>query len=256
MSNIITCPSGLHGRIRGMKVREERILSDRKLAKRGGQVDQLLKACWEETLDPGPYDFGEEIDWGKVLQGDRFFALLKVRSQTYGADYAFGVTCQNGACRERIEWELDLSDLPVRAFSEESREAFLNGNRFKTTLPEAGVKVWFRLLTGSDERKLPALRKRAGEQLLSAMLNFRVSEVEGVEARDKRRFLEELSMNDADFLVDEFDRVDCGVDTTIEVECPECFEVQEVELPFDRGFFMPGKGRRARRRDRSISSLQ
>ena len=53
MSHVITCPSGLTGRVRGMKVREERILADRKLAKSGGQVDELLGACWEETLDPG-----------------------------------------------------------------------------------------------------------------------------------------------------------------------------------------------------------
>ena len=59
MSEIITCPSGLSGRIRGMKVREEHVLADRKLAKNGGQVDELLAACWEETLDPGPYDFGD-----------------------------------------------------------------------------------------------------------------------------------------------------------------------------------------------------
>ena len=54
MSDIITCPSGLSGRIHGMKVRGERILSDRKLAKAGGQVDALLSACWQETLDSGP----------------------------------------------------------------------------------------------------------------------------------------------------------------------------------------------------------
>jgi len=254
MAEIITCPSGLTGRIRGMKVREERILSDRKLAKSGGQVDQLLTACWEETLDPGPYDFGEsDIDWGKVLQGDRFYALLQVRAQTYGPDYPFAVACQNDACRQRIDWEFDLNDLPVRALSDESRAAFIGDNRFEATLPDAGVKVWFRLLTGEDERKLPALRRRAGEQLLSAMLAFRVSEVEGVAPRDKKAFLEDLTLRDADFLVDEFDRVDCGVDTTIEVECPECFSVQEVELPFDRTFFMPGKERTARRRDRSVS---
>lgn len=38
MSHVISCPSGLTGRIRGMKVREERVLADRKLAKSGGQV--------------------------------------------------------------------------------------------------------------------------------------------------------------------------------------------------------------------------
>ena len=100
MAEIITCPTGLTGRIRGMKVREERILSDRKLAKSGGQVDELLAACWEETVDAGPYDFGEkDIDWGQVLQGDRFYALLRVRALTYGAEYAFAVSCQSEACR-------------------------------------------------------------------------------------------------------------------------------------------------------------
>ena len=107
MAEIITCPTGLTGRIRGMKVREERVLSDRKLAKSGGQGDELLAACWEETVDAGPYDFGEkDIDWGQVLQGDRFYALLRVRALTYGAEYAFAVSCQSEACRARIEWEL------------------------------------------------------------------------------------------------------------------------------------------------------
>jgi len=254
MAHVITCPSGLTGRIRGMKVREERILADRKLAKSGGQVDELLKACWEETLDPGPYDFGDKlIDWGAVLQGDRFFALLQVRALTYGPTYAFALGCHAEGCRDRFEWELDLTDLPVRPLSDESRAAFVTGNRFETRLPDAAMRVWFRLFTGADERRLPQLRKTAGDRILSAMLGWRVLEIEGVVEKDKRRFLEDLSMRDADFLVDEFDRVDCGVDTAIEVECPECLTVQEVELPFDRAFFLPGNGRTARRRDRTKS---
>ena len=254
MSEIITCPTGLTGRIRAMKVREERILADRKLAKAGGQIDELLTACWEETVDAGPYDFGDKgIDWSQVLQGDRFVALLKIRALTYGPAYAFAVGCQNDGCRARIEWELDLCDLPCRPLSDESRAAFGDGNRFETVLPDAGKRVWFRLLTGADERKIPQLRRGAGDKLLSAMLAFRVVEVEGVEPRERRQFIEDLTMRDADFLVDEFDRVDCGVDTTIEIECPECFAAQEVDLPFDRTFFMPGKERTARRRDRSTS---
>lgn len=70
---------GLSGNIRGMKVREERILAE--LAKRGGQIDELLDLCWQETLEPGPYVFGGggKVEWGKALQGDRSFALLMVR---------------------------------------------------------------------------------------------------------------------------------------------------------------------------------
>jgi len=255
MSDTITCPSGLQGRIRGMKVREERILADRQLAKSGGQVDQLLAACWEETLDAGPYDFGDKsVDWAKVLQGDRFFALLRIRALTYGPEYAFAVPCQNDACRARIEWELSLDDLPARPLTDASRAAFLAGNRFETLLPDAGRRAWFRLLTGADERRLPQVRRDAAGDVLSSMLAFRVVDVDGVEAKDRRAFLADLSLRDADFLIDEFDRVDCGVETAIEVECPECLHVQAVELPFDRSFFLPGKGRTARKRARSGGS--
>lgn len=247
------CPSGLAGGIRGLRVREERVLADRTLAKSGGQLDELLRSCWAETVDAGPYAFGSKlIEWGSVLQGDRFFALLLIRALTYGPDYGFAVSCRN--CRARIEWEVDLTKLPVQPLSAESRAAFMAGNRFETTLPDAGKRVWFKLLTGDDERKLPAIQRAAPDRLLSSVLAYRVLEIDGVDPKDKRTFLEDLTLRDADFLVDEFDRVDCGVDTTIEVECPECREVQDVDLPFDSAFFLPGKERTARRKARSASS--
>lgn len=244
MSNTITCPSGLVGRIRGMKAREERVLADRKLARSGAQLEQILAACWEETIDPGPYTFGEQpIDWGKVLQGDRFFAMLQIRVLSYGGDYAFSVPCENRGCRVRIEWGLDLRDLPVRALSGESRAAFLNGNRFETVLPDAGRKVVFRLLTGADERRMAALRRAAGERPITTLLGFRLDSIDDVEPRDKQRFIEDLGMADVTFLLGEFDRVDCGVDTEIEVECPECFGTTRVELPFEKGFLLPERKR-------------
>ncbi len=253
MAQTIIVPSGMAGRIRGMKVREERVLADRSLAKSGGQLDELLRSCWEENLEPGPYDFRDKpIDWGEVLQGDRFFTLLMIRALTYGSEYGFAVSCRS--CRARIEWEVDLTQLPVRPLSPESRAAFMAGNRFEATLPDAGKRVWFKLLTGDDERKLPALQRAAPDRLLSSVLAYRVLEVDGVDPKDKRAFLEDLTLRDADFLVDEFDRVDCGVDTTIEVECPECREVQDIDLPFDSAFFLPGKERTARRKARSASS--
>jgi len=128
MSEIITCPSGLKGSIRAMLVREERILADRKLAKAGGQVDELLAACWEETLEAGPYDFGDKvIDWGKVLQGDRFFALLKIRALTYGVKYAFSVPCQNDACRHGSKQGRDRQQRAVTHHLEQELPGGRNG---------------------------------------------------------------------------------------------------------------------------------
>jgi hypothetical protein len=237
-----------------MKVREERILADRKLAKTGGQVDQILKACWEETLEPGPYDFGSHVDFDKVLQGDRFYALLQIRTLSYGPEYAFSVGCENRACRARIDWELNLDELPVRPLSEESRAAFMAGNRFDATLPDARRKVTFRLLTGADERRMAAARKGALDQPLKTLLHARLESIEGVEPKDKRQFLEDLAMSDVSFLLGEFDRVDCGVETSIDVECPDCFGTTRIDLPFEKGFFLPE--RRRTTQALSNSSLQ
>ncbi|MBX3185140.1 MAG: hypothetical protein KIT72_08530 [Polyangiaceae bacterium] len=108
-----------------MKVREERILADRKLAKNGGQIDELLEPAGRKPSTQGlALDDGAKLDLGRVLQGDRFFALLMVRALTYDPEYALGCSCRNDNCRARIEWEIDLTKLPVRALSEESRAAF------------------------------------------------------------------------------------------------------------------------------------
>ena len=244
MAELITCPSGLSGTLRGMKVREEKILVDRKLAKSGGQLDELLGACWEDTVDPGPYVFeGPRPDWGAVLQGDRFYALLRLRGLTYGPAYEFAVTCREPRCRARIGWELDLRELPARILSEESRTLFVAGNRFPALLPDAGKKVFFKLMTGADERRLPALRKKAGDRMLAATLAYRLLEIEGVAPKDKARFLDDLTLADARYLGEAFQDVDCGVETSIDVECQDCFAVQTVDLPFDSDFFLPTKGR-------------
>ncbi len=98
MSKTITCPSGLSGRIRGMKVREERILSDRKLVPGWQLICRLIDACWMTTLDPGPYDFGDNgIDWNQVSDEDRIFVLLQIRAQTYGGS-EHCVPCHNEVC--------------------------------------------------------------------------------------------------------------------------------------------------------------
>ena len=175
------------------------------------------------------------------------YAFMAVRIETHGPDYAFMVNCQERDCRRRIEWELNLNELPIRNLTEENKSIFINGNRFETTLPEAGTRIVFRMLLGEDEVKLARLRQRSTEIDLFDLIGFRVVEIEDVSPKDKRKFIDDLSVADADFMIDEFDRVDCGVNTAIDIECPVCGAMQEIELPFGPTFLMPGKGRSARK---------
>jgi hypothetical protein len=242
MSHVIECPSGLRGEIRGLKVKELDYLADRRLAKSGQQLDRILAGCWLETLDAGPYQLGDSgLDWDQVLQGDRFYTMLQIRSASLGAEYAFAVMCQGGACGRRFEWEVSLDEIPVQKLSDEGRACFRKDNRFETVLPGTGKRVWFRLPVGADEKRLAKHRQAREGELWSTMLALRVVEIERVENGHKRRFLEDLDVADAEHLRCAFDQADCGVETTIEVECPECLLVQDVELPFDRGFFLASK---------------
>jgi len=241
MSTIIVCPSGLSGEIRGLKGKEGKLLADRAAARTGSTFEKILSGCWLTTTDPGIYDVpeGSALDWSRVLVADRFYTLLQIRALTFGEEYAFAVQCQSSGCRERFEWTLNLKDLPVRSLTTEAKMAFKAGNRFETKLPRDGRKVWFRLMTGADEIRAAAVLKPGRGDMLLTALSLRIVQIEGVADNEKRKFLDEMEMADAAALLDQFDETDGGVETTIEVECPACAGVEEVQLPFEKGFFLP-----------------
>jgi len=241
MSAHIVCPSGLAGEIRGLKGKEGKLLADRASARAGSTFEKILAGCWLSTSDPALYELtdGGALDWSKVLVADRFFTLLQIRALTFGDEYAFSVQCQSPGCRERFEWTLKLDELPVTRLSDVAKAAFKAGNRFETRLPRDGRKVWFRLMTGADEVRAATVLRNGRDGMLLTALALRIVEIEGVPDADKRKFLDEMEMADAAALLDEFDEADGGVETSIEVECPACMGVQEVQLPFERGFFLP-----------------
>lgn len=248
MPSPIICPSGLAGEVRGLKGKEGKLLADRSAARAGSTFEKLLSGCWLQTTDPGIYEVpeGAVLDWGKVLVADRFYTLLQIRALTFGDEYAFSVQCQSATCRERFEWQLSLKDLPVRPLSDAAKASFKAGNRFETKLPRDGRKVWFRLMTGADEVRAAQALKAGRDGMLLTALALRIVEIESVPEKEKRAFLDDMEMADATALLDEFDEADGGVETTIEIECPSCLGVQEVELPFERGFFLPRAKERTR----------
>lgn len=298
----VACPSGLTGKVRGLTGRDGRFLTDQNIARRGQLIDHILSSCWEETVDPGVY--GESairkdgsLNWGRVLQGDRYYALIQIRIAGFGEpDYPFRVQCQDRNCREPIDWEIDLDDLPVRMLPEESRERLKAGkNVFETIIPgteerrkilpkpeeielarveglvkpkaryeivpDTGKKILFSLPIGDDETRAARLDKqsrkerRAGKKdgtpaadnpIVRAIM-MRVVEIEGVDPGRRKEglvdYLESLPLPMLARLVHRFDEFDCGVETVIEIQCPECNLVQEIELPFDQGFFFDRRKR-------------
>ncbi len=236
----IGCPSGLSGEVRGLKGKEARLLTDRAGARRGETYDKILKGCWLSTTDSGPYTEkeGGGIDWSKVLVGDRFYVLIQIRKATFGPKYAFQIQCKVEHCRARFEWEIDLDDLPVKAFAPEDKEVFVSNNRFETEID--GKKAWYKLIVGHEEQKIAKMTGGGAKEgaIINGLL-MRVTEIEGIDKQRRREFFEDMEFSEIRVLIERLDEHDCGIDTSLEIECQEWCGIQEVSLPLEGDFFFP-----------------
>lgn len=271
----ITCPSGLSGVIRGMKGREAQAFVDPQQVRTFGSMDTMLTNCWLETRDAGPYtldagrDGTERPKWPEVLIGDRFAALIDIRVATFGSDYDFDVKCQS--CEQQYGWELSLRDLPRQPFPAETIEKIKAGrNSFDMDLPDGRVLV-FKIGTGAEEKKIAQLKGGPGstrklgpvDSIFTQTLGIYTSVNDPIVAKTvglatpivgkngeemlpipgglngARRYLEDLDFPTLLDVLDEMQRVDGGVQTTIETVCENCGWKQEIELPFQRSFFAP-----------------
>jgi len=190
------------------------------------------------VTDVGPYQLGESAlpKWDDVLIGDKFYCFLAIRIATYGSDYEFKTQC--GACRASFPWALKLDELPVKRLNAEDAEAFRSGVPLLAKVPSDGREVKFRLSLGKDERI--AAKARTTENALVKMMSLRILELDGDADRNKiQAFLDDCNLDDLTKLLKGFDARDCGVETSLDVECPECFHRHVVTLPLGLAFWLP-----------------
>lgn len=233
----ITCPSGLRGVMRGMIVKDEQLLMDRKVMQSGGLMSKLLSTCWIRTLEPGPYtNMNGQLDWERVLRADRFFAFLRLRIESRGSEYEFRIAC--GSCRRPVDSVLDLEQLDVRMFSDEVRAKLVSGAPFETTAD--GKLVKFRLPVGGDDRRLATLVDGSVDLVSYAT---RILEVEGVQTHPQliRAWFENLDGLVADRLRDAMDVEEAGVDTMVTLICESCGVQANIPMPLEPSFFFVRK---------------
>lgn len=250
-----TLPSGLVVEVRGLTGKDGSYISNPQLARTNQIEDYLLQNCVVGVVDAGPYDFGNKaIDWGRVLVGDRFAALIQLREATYpGKDYTAKIECPRTLCKNKIEWDLSLTELldkKTQALAPEDAELFKAGNKFPGIFPGTDKKFTFHLLTGQDEKRIRSRieQKKTGPKSKQDRQNAfvesiagRIVEIEGVPKKSDAifDFLETLPLATLDALLPYLQKHDCGVETEIEIECPKCDGEIRIQLPFDVAFFLP-----------------
>ena len=142
----------------------------------------------------------------------------------------FKVRC--ASCGQTFNMSVNLADLPIKK---------LDGDPDAThtiTLPRTGKKVTFRLLRGRDEKKIAATLRKTPQEIIRLSLYLHTVAVDESE-NFSEKFFETLPGADSQYYRREIDAVTCGVDTIVELECPECDNEFEVQLPISENFFFP-----------------
>jgi hypothetical protein len=248
-------PGGLV-RVKAMGIHADKILATQRLAQTGQSIDYLFKHCVQLT---------DGFDAKDLLSGDRIFLLYVLRGITHGNIYEFIMKCPN--CETSSMQSYDLNEL---ADTITGPDPSIGEEPFKVILPymsevlDRNVWVRVRLLRGKDvsqmaNRQKFSKRVRAGtvgrkrpsrdividqtitENLALVITGFGGDGAEG-EVHDESKIkalVDRMHAKDTatirGFLRDNAP----GIDTMIEVECPECSFEYRADLPITESFFRP-----------------
>lgn len=234
---VVELPSGLSGEVRRLKVKDENILTDRRSLRDGSATAKLIRSCWETTLDPGPYEFTNGFNVNVLLQGDKFELLRQLRLISYPGNehYEFSVTCPN--CQASFAWSVDLKDLEVKKLPLEVKEKIASNEPLEFVLPDCGKTIHYKLITSKDEERLAKAFRQSPDRISTVLLCNQIVAIEG--EQHIASFVEDMSSYDATCLRREIEKNDCGVETTIGIECVDCFHVFNYDVPFGLNFILP-----------------
>ena len=224
-------------RIRPMTVHEEKILSTPRLVKSGQALDMVFSNCIKSSGKDG-----QPFDPGMLLSSDRVFIMLWLRSVSYGNVYKFNLTCPNGACQKRFEYDVDLTTHPITEMTDPSIE-----EPFTFTLPISKYTLTFRLPRGRDEieiiklnnqpKKIDATDESVVRRLSSIIFQIEDPQGEKVPAVHITPFVESMIAGDASAFRNEIERIDCGIEDIKQITCPYCDHEFDSGIPITENFF-------------------
>lgn len=221
--------------IKAMTAKEEDILMNRTLVRKGTVVTELIKSC---MLD-------KTVDVNSMISGDRNALMIAVRITGYGADYSPKVTCPS--CEAQQDWSLNLEELPVKELDLEKLNQVGPGqNAFEITLPRTKKTVVFKFLTGREEERMlqdiEARRKKGivQENLVTTKLMNCIISVDGSTDRGYiNQFCQYMPAADSLALRKVIDESEPGVDMSSDFTCTACGHQEVLTVPLGPSFFWP-----------------
>lgn len=190
------------------------------------KMGQLIARC---TVSVGSVTDRDEISRiiPKLLVGDRVYLFLLIRRVSLGDEYPFRSKCQ--ACEYEGSFNIDLSTLEVKPMVNPEI-------RLTELVTPRGLRVVMTPMDGSKEERLQAVQGDADRATLG--IAARVESINGKPATVGE--LKALPLSERNFLRSQYESLEGGVDTSLDITCPKCSAEFKNDLDItQRAFFFP-----------------
>jgi len=215
-----------------MTAREEDILTNQNLIKKGVVLDELLKAL---IVTPG-------VQLDDILICDKNAIFVAARRLAYGDKYDAKLTCPK--CGEENEVKIDLNEVKPKEFD---FTAYPKGeNKFSFVLPGSKKTITYRLLTHKDEQAIDAelkgfqkLSKNSSPEM-TTRLKYMIVAVDGDEVRSTVfKAVDNMLAKDSMALRKHVRETTPDLDMTFNFTCAACGHNERIALPLGVDFFWP-----------------
>jgi rubredoxin len=218
--------------LKQVTAREEDILANQELIKKGKVLDKLMEAII----------VNKSIRIEEILVPDQNSIFIAIRRLAYGDEYNVEVTCPS--CNKKEKATFDLSNVK---YKEINFEQFPKGqNNFSFTLP-SGINVTYKLLNKQDEdaieTELNQLKKisKDGSNDVTTRLKHVLTSIDGNTDRSAiRKFIDEkLTAKDSLALRRHMKETNPNIDVSFDFTCPSCGLERKLDMPLGASFLWP-----------------
>ena len=218
--------------IKHMTAKEEDILTSEALQKNELAIDRLLESV---IID-------KTIKVDDLLLGDKNAILIGTRITGFGPFYDAETICPS--CREKSSHTFNLSEINFVSIETPEDVRYEGSGIFSFNLDVSKVRIYVRLLTSKDEKKLASsIINKKGDNVnnpITGLLRGIVVQAnEHTDAKMLSKFIDLMPLSDVKQLRNTYEKIKPDLNLRFDVTCPLCGVEGKVGMPLTAQFFWP-----------------
>jgi hypothetical protein len=217
--------------IRYMTAKDEDILSNQSLIKKGVALERLLENIIIDS----------QIDPLTLCIADRNAILIQARGTAYGYDYEASVQCGNCSTKNTMIFNLREPKIKQGYTGEQDIVKLNDNGLFSTKLPFSNFNIEFRTANGIEEAKL-------AQVMISDVKEFKITDqykdmIKSIEGHTEQdiinQFVDNMPLMDSTHLKICLKYASPSIEVKETLTCKNCSHEEEVQVPFGTDFFWP-----------------